>query len=318
MVVKYMIDNNYISILVEDYIDFKKGLGFKLKICARRLRSFASYTRSLDYTGYISKDIALKWCCMGTDSSKTKGRRLEMLRPFLLFAHIKNENNEIIYNQIFPNVRKRPNPHIYTEEEVLILIEKCKELYSPDQLRIKSMQTVLGLLWSTGMRPNEVASLKYKDFDIENNLIKIHDTKLHKDRTIPIHESMSIKIKEYILFLNDHKIYPNENDTLFYTTNQKPFSLSKIQYTFKLIRCGITHEDSDYTNVRLYDFRHSFASRTIYQWLNNKEDVNAKLYILSCYLGHSKPEDTYWYLSSSILLMDLVSNRYEKMVGDLK
>ena len=55
------------------------------------------------------------------------------------------------------------------------------------------MQTVLGLLWSTGMRPNEVASLKYKDFDIENNLIKIHDTKLHKDRTIPIHESVSIK-----------------------------------------------------------------------------------------------------------------------------
>lgn len=55
-----MTDNNYISILVEDYIDFKKGLGFELKICARRLRSFASYTRSLDYTGYISKDIALK------------------------------------------------------------------------------------------------------------------------------------------------------------------------------------------------------------------------------------------------------------------
>ena len=34
------------------------------------------------------------------------------------------------------------------------------------------MQTVLGLLWSTGMRPNEVASLKYKDFDIENNLLR--------------------------------------------------------------------------------------------------------------------------------------------------
>ena len=85
------------------------------------------------------------------------------------------------------------------------------------------MQTVLGLLWSTGMRPNEVASLKYKDFDIENNLIKIHDTKLHKDRTFPIHESVSIKIKEYILFLNDHKIYPDENYALFYTTNQNLF-----------------------------------------------------------------------------------------------
>lgn len=68
---------------------------------------------------------------------KNKRKTFGKLRPFLQFAHIKNENNEIIYNQIFPNVRKRPNPHIYTEEEVLILIEKCKELYSPDQLRIK-------------------------------------------------------------------------------------------------------------------------------------------------------------------------------------
>jgi len=31
------------------------------------------------------------------------------------------------------------------------------------------------------------------------------------------------KIKEYILFLNDHKIYPDENYALFYTTNQNLF-----------------------------------------------------------------------------------------------
>lgn len=318
MVVKQMMDNNYISTLVENYIDFKRGLGFELKNDAQRLRSFASYTRSIGYTGYITKDIALKWFCIGTESSKTRGRRLETLRPFLKYAHVKNENNEILYNQIFPNVRQRPNPHIYTEAEVLALIQKCEELYSPDQLRIKSMQLALGLLWSTGMRPNEVASLKYKDFDTENNLIKIHDTKLHKDRTIPIHESVAIKIKEYISFINNHKIYPKENDNLLYTTDSKPFTLRKIQYTFKLIRCGITHDDSSYTHVRLYDFRHTFASRVIYQWLNNKEDVNAKLYILSCYLGHAKPEDTYWYLSSSLSLMNFVSNKYEKMVGDFK
>lgn len=200
-------------------------------------------------------------------------------------------------------MRQRHNPHIYTEAEAFTLIQKCEELYPPDQLRIKSMQLALSLLWSTGMRLNEVASLKYKDFDTESNLIKIHDTKLHKDRTIPIHESIAIKIKEYISFINNHKIYPNKNNNLLYTTDNKPFALNKIQYTFKLIRCGITHDDSNYTNARLYDFRHTF-SRVIYQWLNNKEDVNARLYILSCYLGHAKPEDTYWYLSSSLSLMN--------------
>lgn len=311
-----MIDTNYISTLVEDYIEFKRSLGFELKIIAKRLRIFASYTRTLDYDGYITKDLVLKWICKGTDSQKTRGRRMEMFLPFLKFAHLKDENNEIIYSQIFSNARQRPNPHIYNESEVLDLIRKCENLYSPDQLRIKSMQLALGLLWATGMRPNEVVSLKYKDIDFENGLIKIRDTKLHKDRIIPIHETVLVKIKEYISFINSHEIYPEEDDNLLYTTYHKIFTFGKMYTAFKLIRGDINTSDSDYDHARLYDFRHSFASRTIYQWLKSDEDVNEKLYILSCYLGHAKISDTYWYLSSSLLLMSLASEKYEKMVGD--
>lgn len=311
-----MIDTNYISTLVEDYIEFKRSLGFELKIIAKRLRKFASYTRSIDYDGYITKDIVLKWICKGTDSQKTRGRRLEIFLPFLKFAHLKDESNAIISSQIFSNARQRPNPHIYNESEVLDLIRKCEDLYSPDQLRTKSMQLALGLLWSTGMRPNEVVSLKYKDIDFENSLIKIRDTKLHKDRIIPIHKTVLGKIKEYISFINSHEIYPEEDDNLLYTTYHKVFTLNKMYTAFKLIRGDINTSDSDYDYARLYDFRHSFASRTVYLWLKNDEDVNEKLYILSCYLGHAKISDTYWYLSSSMLLMNLASEKYENMVGN--
>ena len=67
-----MIETNYISTLVEDYIEFKRSLGFELKIIAKRLRIFASYTRTLDYDGYITKGLVLKWICKGTDSQKNK------------------------------------------------------------------------------------------------------------------------------------------------------------------------------------------------------------------------------------------------------
>lgn len=163
---------------------------------------------------------------------------------------------------------------------------------------------------------NEVVSLKYKDIDFENGLIKIRDTKLHKDRIIPIHETVLVKIKEYISFINSHEIYPEEDDNLLYTTYHKIFTFGKMYTAFKLIRGDINTSDSDYDHARLHDFRHSFASRTIYQWLKSDEDVNEKLYILSCYLGHAKISDTYWYLSSSLLLMSLASEKYEKMVGD--
>ena len=45
--------------------------------------------------------------------------------------------------------------------------------------------------------------------------------------------------------------------------------------------------------------RHTFASRTILGWLEQDIDVNAKLYLLSTYMGHNHPEDTYWYLSAT-------------------
>lgn len=313
-----MNEKHYITSLVEKYLIFKKGLGFELRSVEKSLHSFAAYLRNIGYDGYLTKKVALKWICKNTNSSKTKGRRLEILRPFMKYAHTIDENNEAIYSQIFPSVRQRPRPHIYSEEEVLILIQKCEDLASKDKLRIKSMQMIIGLLWSTGMRPNEVASLLFKDFDGLNNIITIHDTKLHKERIIPIHASVAKKINEYISFLNENDIFPNQNENLFYTTGKQPFTLGKIQYAFKLIRDNISHDDSDYLHVRLYDFRHTFACRVVYQWLINKEDINAKLYILSCYLGHEKPQETYWYLSSSSSLMNLVSNKYEEMVGDFR
>jgi site-specific recombinase xerD len=44
-------------------------------------------------------------------------------------------------------------------------------------------------------------------------------------------------------------------------------------------------------------------------------DVNAKLLLLSTYMGHIHPEDTYWYLSSTPELMDIASRKYENIYG---
>ena len=43
--------------------------------------------------------------------------------------------------------------------------------------------------------------------------------------------------------------------------------------------------------------------------------VNAKLFLLSTYMGHIHPEDTYWYLSSTPELMDIASRKYEDIYG---
>ena len=62
---------------------------------------------------------------------------------------------------------------------------------------------------------------------------------------------------------------------------------------------------------RLHDLRHTFAIRTLLAWYRAKEDVQAKLPMLSTYLGHREPASTYWYLSAAPELLALAADRQD-------
>jgi integrase len=47
---------------------------------------------------------------------------------------------------------------------------------------------------------------------------------------------------------------------------------------------------------RVYDFRHSFATHRLYQWMREGKDLDAMLPYLSAYMGHTSIECTYYYI----------------------
>jgi len=70
--------------------------------------------------------------------------------------------------------------------------------------------------------------------------------------------------------------------------------------------------------VRLYEFRHTFATRALTRFYQNGQDIDAKIHALSIYLGHKYIQCTYWYLTNVPELMSQVLSRLEnKMGGDL-
>jgi len=60
---------------------------------------------------------------------------------------------------------------------------------------------------------------------------------------------------------------------------------------------------------RIHDFRHSFAARTIVNWYRKGLDASREMIKLSTYLGHSKPEHTFWYIEAVPELLELASQR---------
>jgi integrase len=64
----------------------------------------------------------------------------------------------------------------------------------------------------------------------------------------------------------------------------------------------------------LHDLRHRFAVNTLIDWYRQGVDVQARLPLLSTYMGHVEPRDTYWYLSAEPELLGLAARRLEPTI----
>ena len=62
--------------------------------------------------------------------------------------------------------------------------------------------------------------------------------------------------------------------------------------------------------------RHTFAVRTVLDWYRAGVDVQARMPLLSTYLGHVSPAATYWYLSAAPELLALAGQRLEQHLED--
>ena len=68
---------------------------------------------------------------------------------------------------------------------------------------------------------------------------------------------------------------------------------------------------TDTVHPRVHDLRHAFAVHTLIDAHRNGADISALLPVLSTYLGHVEPANTYWYLSAVPELMQLAAARLE-------
>ena len=57
--------------------------------------------------------------------------------------------------------------------------------------------------------------------------------------------------------------------------------------------------------------------KTLLDWYRDGGDVEARLPLLSTYLGNVNPSSTYWYLSATPELFALAAERLERALGTL-
>ncbi len=135
--------------------------------------------------------------------------------------------------------------------------------------------------------------------------------KYQKVRRLPIHTSTVAALTNY-LQVSRRLVGPPKDDAFFVTLNATRSLAANVEKAFRVVTnsCGLRVEPGN-KPPRLHDLRHSFAVNTLIEAHRDGVDVDARIATLAGYLGHVSPSSTYWYLTASPELLDLVAERVE-------
>src|SRR5208283_4495239 len=259
----------------------------------------------------ITPEIAERWFkSMEHLSTGTRINRMSILRQFCYYLGHFDPRTCVIHRSFLPR-RTRPAPHIYSAQEVCSIIEAAKQIGPDGSLRPDVISTLIGLLYSTGLRIGEALNLKLADVDLKGQLLTIRETKFMKSRYVPLSPST---VDHLTVFLRQRKdagfpIIPTA--PVFISPSGRAYGQPRISEIFLdiLRNIGLRGPKGE-RGPRVHDFRHSFAVTRLALWYQEGANLNAKLPLLATYLGHSSLTGTEIYLQATAELLDKTSKRF--------
>lgn len=283
---------------VDDYLRLRRTLGHDLRETGRLLHRFAT---DLDATAveYVTTEVAVQWVLAVKVSapSSVPATRYRAVRGFARYMAGIDSRTEIPPTGLIRRPRTRRPPYIYTDEQLLALLEQARESI-PQPLRAATMQTLIGLLAASGLRVGEALRLDRGDVDWSEGVLHIRRSKFGKSRLVPIAPSTLEALARYG-HLRDRLRPDPVTESFFISLRGTRVIHACVWKTFRMLcdRAGVGVGSS--VRPTIHDLRHRFAVRVLVGWYHEGVDVQPRLAWLATYLGHRDPVSSYWYLSAA-------------------
>jgi integrase len=293
---------------LDRYVGLRRAVGFPMCAEERVLRDFVTFIEHRGVEDAVPSQLAVDWACR---RPTRQAQRLSIVRGFLVHVRASVPQTGVPAVGLVAGNR-RPAPHIYTDQEIRALIEAARRLGPSDSLRPHTHATIIGLLAASGLRAGEITRLRLDDVQLEVDLphLRVLDTKFHKSRLVPLHPSTATALRAYAA-QKSLLGYDGVCDRFFISERPGGIRYQSIRRTF----VGLVRQlglGAGPQRLRLHDLRHTFAVRRLLAWYREGADVRARLPELSIYLGHVRPECTYWYLSAIPELLGVAARRFER------
>jgi integrase len=296
---------------LSEYVAARRSLGTRLEEPAKTLQQFVKFlTRKK--ARFITIQLALEWSQQSQGVQRaTWSRKLSMVRQFARWVNVIDPRHQVPPRRLLNVKHRRSKPHIYSDDEIARLMTEAARLKSSKGMKALTLETLIGLLWATGLRPGEAAALKTGDVDLQAKILTIRESKFGKSRHVPIHLSTVTALNRYSE-KRDHALGAPSSPFFFVADDGSALDLRTVRQWFCKISCvcGLRSKPSDKRygrGPRLQDLRHTFATKRLVEWYKAGCNVALQMPKLATYLGHSSVECTYWYIEAVPELLELAT-----------
>jgi integrase len=300
--------NDSFKTLARQYLAHRRHFGYSLQVSGYVISAFARFADRTARGEPLTIGLATQWAMRRPALPVTVANRLSAIRGFARYCASIDPRTQIPPNHLTHNVGRRRAPHIYTKAQINLILDRTK-LLRPwrTSLRPLTHRTLIGLLACTGLRPSEVWRLRDEDFDPIAQTLRVRGVKCSSERIIPLHPSTVRALKSYQRIRQAR--FPLGHQ-FFVGPFGRPLQVPALSTTFRKLVHGIPCNGAR-THPRLYDFRHTFATRQIARWTQQPVPFAHHLVLLSRYLGHKYFRHTYWYVQQERSVLRAASRRFQ-------
>lgn len=287
---------------INEFISFKRALGFKYIEEERMLRRFDAFIMKDNITEVgITKDLFEKWRdSIPDESDNYKYARCVCANQLSIYL---SDIGIPSYVSRLPRRRNTFTPYVFSKQEIDILFKTSDQLESNQRRMdsvIFSIPILLRFLYGTGLRISEALSLNNEDVNLSDDFLVVRDSKSRKERLVPLSGSLSNACKEYLSYKKKLPIIILPESPFFVSLNGSKYTQSEAYHWFKeilrLSNIPFTGNVHDHRGPRIHDLRHTMACHALVQMTENGMDLYCSLPILSAFLGHQSIKATDLYV----------------------
>lgn len=300
----------------EEFLVFKRAMGFACRRAEFVLNGFVRFVAQHcgDQDEVVLDDAITRWCArIAGRKAITLSAEFGVVRQLCLYRRRHDPSSYVPEQALAPVKASTFLPYIFSHDEVRRILAAAASHHGRF-IWASMLHTLILVLYCTGLRLGEAVRLRTGDVDLDRGVLMIQRSK-GRARIVAIRADLVAELRRYVADRQrlERQCRRPGSERFFLRLEGSPLTIASASAAIRrLLRELGIKPPAGRVGARPYEFRHAFAVHRLTAWAAEGVDVQAKLPLLSAYLGHQNLIGTEVYLKATPQLLELASSRFEQ------